>query len=336
MKFSPLNVPLHRRMETVGALCWFLFTPPFAFVFFCGAFFLACLIPVVGLPLAIGYSIWACFVDDTPSKGGRPIEFFKNLGIWHHFAAFFPAKLVKTADLDPQGNYLFCYHPHGILSVGAFLAFGTNALGFSELFPGIGMRIMTLKMNFTMPFYREYLMAYGAAEVSYKSCIRNLTAGPGRSITIVIGGASEALEAHPNTMRLTLEKRKGFVRVAMDSGASLVPVLCFGENDLYDSVDNPEGSRIRTFQNRMLKMMGYSSPVFHGRGIFNYQFGMLPHRRPLTVVVGAPISVTRNTNPTREEVQEVHAQYTEALKQLYENHKSECFPNRTEDLRIVL
>ncbi len=37
-------------------------------------------------------------------------------------------------------------------------------------------------------------MAYGLAEVSYESCVHNLTAGAGRSIAIVIGGASEALE----------------------------------------------------------------------------------------------------------------------------------------------
>jgi hypothetical protein len=37
-------------------------------------------------------------------------------------------------------------------------------------------------------------MAYGLTEVSYDSCVYNLTAGPGRSIVIVIGGASEALE----------------------------------------------------------------------------------------------------------------------------------------------
>jgi 2-acylglycerol O-acyltransferase 2 len=35
-------------------------------------------------------------------------------------------------DLDPKKNYLFAYHPHGILSIGAFLSFATEALGKSE------------------------------------------------------------------------------------------------------------------------------------------------------------------------------------------------------------
>ena len=28
---------------------------------------------------------------------------------------------------------------------------------------------------------------------------------------------------------------QGFVRLALETGASLVPVLCFGENDLFDA-----------------------------------------------------------------------------------------------------
>ena len=35
---------------------------------------------------------------------------------WKRAAAYFPAKMHKTAGLDPAGNYLFACHPHGITS----------------------------------------------------------------------------------------------------------------------------------------------------------------------------------------------------------------------------
>lgn len=35
---------------------------------------------------------------------------------WKRAAAYFPATMHKTADLDPAGNYLFACHPHGITS----------------------------------------------------------------------------------------------------------------------------------------------------------------------------------------------------------------------------
>ena len=37
--------------------------------------------------------------------------------------------------------------------------------------------------------------------------------------------------------------------------------------------------------------------------------------------VGAPIDVKRNPNPTREEIENLHAQYVEALKDLYEKYR---------------
>jgi len=46
---------------------------------------------------------------------------------------------------------------------------------------------------------------------------------------VIAGGASESLDARPNTNLLTLNKRKGFVRIALIHGIPLVPVFSFGE-----------------------------------------------------------------------------------------------------------
>ena len=42
--------------------------------------------------------------------------------------------------------------------------------------------------------------------------------GKGNAAIIVVGGAEEALEAHPNNYRLTLKNRKGFIRMALKTG----------------------------------------------------------------------------------------------------------------------
>lgn len=70
-------------------------------------------------------------------------------------------QLVKTAELDPRQNYLVGFHPHGVLAVGAFINFGTEATGFSTIFPGITPHLMTLSLWFRVPFLRDYLMSAG-------------------------------------------------------------------------------------------------------------------------------------------------------------------------------
>jgi len=66
--------------------------------------------------------------------------------------------------------------------------------------------------------------------------------------------------------------------------ASIVPVFSFGETNIYDQLKNPEGSFIRNVQNKLRKAMGLAPCVILGRGVFQYSFGIIPQRRPITTV----------------------------------------------------
>jgi 2-acylglycerol O-acyltransferase 2 len=43
-------------------------------------------------------------------------------------------------------------------------------------------------------------------------------------------------------------QKQGFVRVALQAGVSVVPVLHFGENELYEQVENYPGTWVRFIQ----------------------------------------------------------------------------------------
>ncbi|PVD19111.1 hypothetical protein C0Q70_21671 [Pomacea canaliculata] len=172
-----------------------------------------------------------------------------------------------------------------------------------------------------------------AVEVSKASIEWILTKeGTGNAVGIIIGGAVEALDAVPDRYVVNLKNRKGFVRLALKHGASLVPVFSFGENNIYTQVSNPEGSRLRRFQLFLTHRLGFSPPIFHGRGIFNYTFGLLPFRRPIYSVVGKPIDVIKRQEPTEEEVDKLHKQYMDALNELFETHKLEYGAKESSEL----
>jgi hypothetical protein len=271
-------------------------------------------------------------------------ESFRSSRIWTLYSSYFPVRLHRTEILPPTRKYIFGYHPHGIISHGAFAAFATEALCFSRLFPGITNTLLTLDSNFRLPFYREYILAMGLCSVSRESC-ENLLAkggidgeGMGRAITIVIGGARESLDAYPGALRLVLKRRKGFVKMAVRTGADLVPVLGFGENDIYDQVDSDSHPLIHKFQMLLKKTLGFTVPLFHARGVFNYDVGLMPYRHPINVVVGRPIPVRQKSDKNDMDdayVEELHSLYAQELQRLWDQWKDEFSPNRVSELEII-
>jgi len=291
--------------------------------------------------LFLFYVAWYFVLDrDACEKGTRFLGWTRRLPFWRLAAGYFPVRLHKSADLDPSKNYIFGYHPHGVISVGALLTFASEATGFANAFPGIDVRLLTLSVNFFFPFTREVLMALGINSVTRSSVEKNLLRVKssaakkprGNAVVIVVGGANEAMDAHPGTAILTLAKRKGFVRLALKTGATLVPVFAFGENDIFDQVENPEGGVLRAFQKRVKSLIGITPPAFYGRSLsrgvlrrFFGKRGVLPKRQSIEVVFGKPLEIKEkpygNDQIPEDIVDKYHKEYVHALRNLYELHR---------------
>jgi len=282
---------------------------------------------ILGRSLLAIYVSWYMFLDKAHVRGGRFMPTFRRRNFWKHFAAYFPMSLTRTAKLDPKRNYIFGYHPHGVISMGACCNFATEATGFSELFPGIDLRLLTLSQNFRIPIFREYLLGLGVNSVSKESIGGNFRRGPGASVMIVIGGARESLETAPGSYKLILDNRKGFVKMALQKGASLVPVFSFGETDLFGVFAS---SRFRRMQLWLQKQMGFGIPFFFGRAltggvlhrVFGLSRGVMPLRMPVQSIVGKPIYVDKAVpDPTQEQIDELHQRYVDELRKIYDEWK---------------
>lgn len=330
IEFAPLSVPMERRLQTLGVAYHFHFVSFLFYLPFIMLFIPPCW-PILLLAVA-----WLIYDRKTPSTGGYSSRFFRNMTINKHFANYFPAKLHKTADLPLGQNYLIGAHPHGILSTGVVANFSGNGTGVFEMFPDMNIRLCTLVINFLIPFRREFLLWHGMIDCSKESLqyMLDIDQTTNNMVVLVIGGAEEALECHPGRYVLTLKNRKGFVKVALRTGAQLVPMFTFGENEIFDTVVNPPGSWLRALQEYYKKLMTFTIPLFHGRDIFTYNIGLLPYRKPLNTVLGAPISVQKVLEPTQEQVDELHSKYMAALTDLFEEHKTKF--GVAEDNKLII
>uniref|UniRef100_UPI00358E8725 diacylglycerol O-acyltransferase 2 n=1 Tax=Myxine glutinosa TaxID=7769 RepID=UPI00358E8725 len=274
-------------------------------------------------PISALYLTWLTTDWRTPEKGGRRSAWVRGWSVWKYFRNYFPIELIKTCDLPSNRNYVFGYHPHGIMSVGAFCNFCTEATDFSKTFPGIKPSLATLAGQFRLPIFRDYLMAGGLCPVS-RGAIDHLLSqsGCGRAVVIVIGGAAESLKCRPGSTHLMLLKRRGFVRLALRHGADLVPVFSFGENDIFHQVALPEGSWAQCLQTRFQKLVGFAPCIFHGRSVLGkYVCGILPFSLPIHTIVGEPVTVPKIDEPTDEDVQRFHTLYVESLVKVFNSNK---------------
>ncbi|XP_048719562.1 diacylglycerol O-acyltransferase 2 isoform X2 [Caretta caretta] len=160
--------------------------------------------------------------------------------------------------------------------------------------------------------------------------------GSGNAVAVVIGGAAESLSCQPGITTLILKNRKGFVRMALQHGAHLVPAFSFGENDLFRQVVFEEGSWMRGIQKRFQKLVGFAPCVFYGRGLTSiHSRGFLPYPKPITTVIGEPVTVPRIKEPSHETVDLYHAMYIRSLLKLFNDHKAKYGLSEADELRIL-
>ena len=229
-----------------------------------------------------------------------------------------------------EGPYIFVCHPHGIIGISPMTSFGTEATGFSKLFPGNVVHLLGHSAIFRIPLFREWCLAHGHGSVDKQTCLSLLRRG--HSIALAPGGAKESLECVPGTMRLFLKRRRGFARLALETGATLVPVIGFGESEVYRTIQFKPGSRCRRVQDALQAKLGFALPLFAGRG----WLPLMPDRVPVCTLVGAPVRPADEGGAAglEDSVAVLHAQYCEALQDLFVAHRAEYGADSVE-LQIV-
>ncbi|XP_070494534.1 2-acylglycerol O-acyltransferase 1-like isoform X2 [Chironomus tepperi] len=349
-EWAPIvNVSMKRRYEVFSAFCFIMMVLFAELLSVYAIYLLLFRTGIIGKTLFAGYMIFMLSdlkADETGIRG-QGSDWVRSWSWWKHFADYFPVELVKTVDLPPTKNYLFACFPHGVISCGLFTNFATNATGFHEKFPGIRSKLCTLSFHFYVPFFRELALSWGLMSPKYTAIKRALSQSTNKLalcnqdgytsnvVSIVVGGAQEALYSRPGVYQIHIQNRKGFIKAAIETGASLVPVFSFGEVDVYDSPKIEPGSMLRKFQEKYKAWTGVAPAIFIGRGFFQYSFGLIPRRNPIHTVVGSPISVEKNESPTNEQIAALHTQFVHEIENLFETHKHKYIKN-SDNVKLIM
>ncbi|GMH93797.1 hypothetical protein TL16_g12724 [Triparma laevis f. inornata] len=192
---------------------------------------------------------------------------------------------------DDEAEYkknkcMFAIAPHGTLPLSVWALWHQRCDIFDHVCLFFGSQIGIV------PGYRLWTGARGGCmTVTKKNLLKVM--GTSQNVALVPGGVSEMLKCEPHAKNINVSiKHKGFVRIAMQQGFDLAPIVMLHENDMYD---NP----MRDFQLWCYK----KTKVPMGLPYYTNKWYLpMSNQKPLRVVVGKRIKVKKTENPTEEQV----------------------------------
>lgn len=159
---------------------------------------------------------------------------------------------------------------------------------------------------------------WGGCIPATKSLMAEALAKDGANVCVMSGGIAELFLSSRNREQLYLLKRRGFVRLAIDSNAELVPLYIFGQTNMFDQLATSGG-----YMMQVSRYLSASLTYFWGQ-----LYLPIPFSTAVTTVIGTPIPVVVPADDSDEAmsraVDKMHGQFVDAIKELYRVHAADC------------
>jgi 1-acyl-sn-glycerol-3-phosphate acyltransferase len=211
---------------------------------------------------------------------------------------------------------LYIAHPHGLFSMAPFLHWAAGVTEWPKTSTKIHIAVHSI--FFKIPFVKELMESYGAIEATEEAIRRVLQQGD--SVALLTGGVEELNKTESGKMNIVLKKRTGFLRIARDLEIPIVPVLTFGENELFPPI---RGYWIAKVQDYLKKWFGIALPIPTWQSIENW-FSLLkgPLEQKVITWVGKPILSNK-----KESLQTIRDKIIHAVVELYKEGRPIHYPH---------
>ena len=110
-------------------------------------------------------------------------------------------------------------------------------------------------MVLATPYVRQILGVFPMVDASRRSLVRTLKHN---SVVLYVGGIAELLYSSAKEEKLHIRDRKGFIKLAMQTGSDVVPVYSFGNTTALHILKSP-------FLTKLSRKIGASITVMYGR-----------------------------------------------------------------------
>jgi len=210
---------------------------------------------------------------------------------------------IKLADSGRK--FILAFQPHGVISYCSLCSW-INAPPQLRC-----VQTAVASVLLKTPILKNVMGIYGLTAASAGNVRKILQNGKGVNgcVVIYIGGIAELFKTSKKEERLYLQKRKGFIKIALREGVDVIPVYLFGNTSVL--------SVLKTgILETMSRKMQMSVTYFWGKG-----FLPIPRDEKLLYVRGKPMGLPHIPEPTDADVNKWHAKYVDEVTRLFNQNK---------------
>lgn len=225
------------------------------------------------------------YIDPASKRGNRNWEWFRRLKIWRFlWNWWFPISYHwQYHRFQRNAKYIFIVHPNPY-NLGMFTGLGLH--GDQETMTSLNLLWMAPAFLLKIPILRDVLLWSGTVDHDQGNLIDLMNRG--HSVAMCPNGMKDALMIEDDSICISKARREIFA-FACETGAELVPVLIYGEAELY-SCKMGVGllDCVRAFT---LNKIGIPWPTL----ATGHMKTFLPKRKEFHIYIGSP-TVARGKN----------------------------------------
>lgn len=221
-----------------------------------------------------------------------------------HLQSTFP---VHGGDPLPT-SCLLLWHPHSLLSVTAVLH------TLFRLTPSLESRLVCHSIYHQLPVIQDLARVTDTIPADFDTMKSSLESG--KRVSVLVGGVREMMETEPKTIRLVLGKRKGVFRLALMTGTPLVPLITYGESELFPAWNHPTLTAINSF---LYSTFRIAIPLTSWTALSNWVQLYWHPLDPVPTHVGKPLEVKMNPSPTEEDISMLREAYIARVRELFDS-----------------
>ena len=222
------------------------------------------------------------------------------------------SNIRKTFQLNVQSpippKSINIWHPHGISGVTPVIHNGYRITS-PDYKPTKGV---VHYGYFMLPFIKDIiplLNAIPSDEYSIRDTLQT------ESISITLGGVDEMRRSSPKDLQLVVRKRRGIFKIALEMGVPIVPILTYGEQEIFPESDL---GILKMYNELMYDWFRFRLPFPTLNSVINWTRLSQTALEPIVSYTGKPIRTKKISNPTERQIKKLRDLYIQRLQELFD------------------